>query len=66
MTGVNMYICMVDKGESYLDFLRLAESMLAFHSIRVQVESSNPPPPFPYKSDKKRLLCVYLYDPNID
>ena len=52
MTGVNMY-GMVDKGESYLHFLRLAESMLAFHSTRVQVESSNPPP-FPYKSDKKK------------
>ena len=37
--------------------LHLAEAMLAFHSTRVQVETSTPPP-IPYKSDKKLLLCV--------
>ena len=55
---------MVVKAESYIHFLRLAESMLAFHSTRAQVETSNPP--FPYKSDKKndfyalRVIKVYL------
>ena len=34
---------MVVKAESCLHFLRLAESMLAFHSTRAQVETSNPP-----------------------
>ena len=45
------WTCMVVKVESCLHFLRLAESMMAFHSTSAQVETSTPP--LPYKSDKK-------------
>ena len=53
MTGVNMY---GGWGGMLSSLSPLAESMLAIHSTRDQVETSNSP--FPYKSDKKLLLYV--------
>ena len=38
------WTCMVVKAESYLHFLHLAESMLAFQTTRAQVETFNPHP----------------------
>ena len=64
------WTCMVVKAESWLHFLRLAESKLAFHSTKAQVETSNPPP-FLIKVIKNdfyalEVIKVYLYEPNID
>ena len=60
---------MVVKVESCLHFLRLAESMLAFHSTRAQVETSNPPSPIKVIKNyfyALKVIKVYLYEPNID
>ena len=60
---------MVIEAECSLHFLRLAEAMLAFHSTRAQVETSNP---IPYKSDENNefyaleVIKVYLCECNFD
>ena len=66
MTDVNMY---GGYAESCLHFLRLAESMLAFHRTRAQVETSNLPSLINViKNDlyALKVIKVYLFKPNID